>query len=276
MLIKAVSPTLIPVDIQAYVNAIGGVLKVDSSLPEDQSGFSICHNGKHYIVVNGNDSAERQRFTACHELGHIVLDLPSTHGATSQTSRVQRPENEIFCDIFAAELLLPHHLFVPLIDPDIVSFAVLDDLATRFQASVSATGSRFSSSTHMACAFVFSDSGKVRYASRSKSLREMKAWIPLGMPVPSKSASHLVRSGHVSNGSQEIAADEWFSDWTRGGALLEEARHLKRWDQTLTLLWFDGEEDLVPERRSGARDEELEIKELDGVLPWPGKKRRKR
>lgn len=105
----------------------------------------------------------------------------------------------------------------------------------------------------------------------------MKAWIPGGMSVPPKSASYLVRSGHVANGPQEIAADEWFSDWTRGGTLLEEARLLKRRDLTLTLVWFEDEEELTPERRPGVSDEEeLGLEELDGTLPWPGRKRRKR
>jgi hypothetical protein len=57
--------------------------------------------------------------------------------------------------------------------------------------------------------------------------------------------------------SDKIDADIWFSDWERGGTLLEEVRHLAQWDQTLTLLWFEDEE--VPGRK--LRDERGEIRE---------------
>ena len=77
-------------------------------------------------------------------------------------------------------------------------------------------------------------------------------------------------------------ADIWFNEWERGGTLLEEVRHLAQWDQTLTLLWFeDGE---VPGRkirdeRGELREEEENeddalLKELDGQLQWPSKRRR--
>ena len=96
------------------------------------------------------------------------------------------------------------------------------------------------------------------------------------MGVPSDTLSARVRKGGMANGPDEVAADVWFSDWRRGEALLEEARYLKSWDQTLTLLWFEDEE--VPPLRGGRDDmaegEEL-LPELDGVLPWPGKKRRR-
>jgi hypothetical protein len=49
------------------------------------------------------------------------------------------------------------------------------------------------------------------------------------------------------------------------------ARHS---DQTLTLLWFEDEE--VPQEQEKETEEDMGLKELDGVLPWPGKKRRHR
>jgi hypothetical protein len=45
----------------------------------DEAGFTVEIKGKHHIHVNGNDSEERQRFTACHEAAHIKLGLPSEH-----------------------------------------------------------------------------------------------------------------------------------------------------------------------------------------------------
>ena len=97
------------------------------------------------------------------------------------------------------------------------------------------------------------------------------------MGLPHDSVSERVRTGEFCNGPEEINADIWFSDWDRGCVLLEEAVHLEQWDQTLTFYsWFEDEE-VPPLRRTGQteEDDDWEAKELDGNLPWPGKKRRK-
>jgi hypothetical protein len=274
-LINKVSPTIIPVPIKAYVEHVGAVLRPRHDLEPDEPGWCFESNGKHYICVNAKDREERQRFTACHELAHIVLKLPSEHKELPWWSYAKRSPNEIFCDVFAAELLLPYKLFKPLVEKVDISLAAVDDLAKRFVASNMATGSRFATLVSAPCAFVLSEQGKVRYASRSTALREANAWISPRMALPRGSVSERVRAGGTCDGPEETEADVWFDDWDRGGVLIEDARHLKQWDQTVALLWFQDEEVPPPKRDSREREEELGLSELDGILPWPGKKRRK-
>jgi hypothetical protein len=196
---------------------------------------------------------------------------------------------ERLCDIFAAELLLPDHLFQPLAEAAPVCLANIDRLAGDFEASVTSTGSRYASVVTTPCAFILSEDGKVRYPSRSKPLIDARAWIAPRMDLPEGTLSHRVRSGCLPERSR-ISADVWFSDWERGGILLEEARHLPKWDQTLSLIWFESEEVTYArvarqERRweyegrdtAHSRDEENEneegLKELDGNLRWNRKDR---
>ena len=47
-----------------------------NDLQEGMLGVSFSLSGKNYICVKGNDSPERQRFTICHEIAHIVLRSP--------------------------------------------------------------------------------------------------------------------------------------------------------------------------------------------------------
>ncbi len=47
------------------------------------------------------------------------------------------------------------------------------------------------------------------------------------------------------------------------------------WDQTVSLIWFEDEEVPSPPRSLREEEEEVGLHELDGVLPWPGKKRRR-
>jgi uncharacterized protein DUF955 len=279
-LVRMVNPTTIPAPMEAYVGRVGAILKVDMELGDNEPGWSFESNGKKYICVNGKDSPERQRFTICHELAHIVLGLPSEHQEVPSWNYAKRSQNEIFCDIFAAELLLPYGLFKPLAEKAAIGLASVDSLAIKFEASIMATGSRFATVLRAPCAFVLSEKGKVRYASRSAALREAGAWITPRIEMPQGSISAKLRGGTPCDSQEEIEADEWFQSWERGGTLLEEARHLDRWDQTLTLLWFEDEEVPPPKRRGDrdsqvGEDEDVLLKELDGVLPWPGKKRRR-
>lgn len=274
-LVRKVNQDTIPASIDAYVRQIGAVLRLETDLGPDEPGYSLEVNGKHFICVNGNDVPARRRFTACHEIAHMALGLPSEHDAGPWWSYAKRSPNEICCDVYAAELLLPHRLFEPLVERADIGFATVDDLAARFGASTTSTGSRYATVISAACAFVLSEQGRIRYAARSKALREAAAWIPPQSALPAGSVSARARVGGRGDDADDVPADLWFSDWTRGGSLREEARHLQRWDQTLTLLWFEDEEVPPPAREDRERAEDQGLEELDGTLPWPGKKRRR-
>ena len=58
--------------------------------------------------------------------------------------------------------------------------------------------------------------------------------------------------------------------------LAVEAMLIREWDQCLSIIWFD--EDLKPAGQSrdyAMEDDEPLLEELDGILPWPSKSRRK-
>jgi hypothetical protein len=274
--VNKVAVTGIPVSVKAYADQIGAVIHIDHDLAPDELGCSTLINGKYHIGVNGNDDEKRRRFTVCHEIAHIVLGLPSEHQTMPWWSYAKRSPNEILCDVFASELLLPYKLFKPLVDKLDISLATVDGLAGDFVASTMATGSRFATFANAPCAFVLSEQGKVRYTSRSKMLREANAWVQPRLALPKGSVAERLRDGGTCDGPEEIPADIWFSDWDRGGVLLEDARHLAHWDQTVALIWFEDEEVPPPEQDRHKREvDEFGLAELDGVLPWPSKKRRK-
>lgn len=264
-----------PVDLQGYLVEAKANMRVDNGLGNDQSGMCMSKNGRHFIFVNGNDTPERQRFTVCHELGHIVLGLPSNHANDFDFQSYRRRDpNEILCDIFASELLLPLNLFRPRLSNLDVCFGSIRNLADEFEASITSTGSRFAIHNPEPCAFIISNGGQIKYAALSTSLRELKAFIKPGGPFPPNSTSALVRAGKTVDGPLEIAADMWFQDWRRGGILLEEAKHLKKWDQTLTLLWYDEDSRDEQYERSEIEEDDSGLPELDGVLRFHKRSRR--
>ena len=136
-----------------------------------------------------------------------------------------------------------------------MGLAAVNALADEFDASLISTGSRFATFSREPCAFVLSEGGKVRYCARSAALRDAQAWIKSGSTMPAGSYSARVRAGENPTGPEEAAHEEWFEDWERDGALHEDVLHLDRWDQTLTLLWFE-DDDIPPPRAERKQWEE--------------------
>jgi Zn-dependent peptidase ImmA (M78 family) len=265
-------------DLSVYVKAANAKV-VEEELGEGESGYTVTKpNGKHVITVNSLEPLQRRRFTICHEIAHIELGLPSSHQEVPSWSYAKRHVNEVMCDVFAAELLMPYMQWraqVPKKDP---SLEVIEYMAAEFRTSFPAAASRYANLADIPCAYVTMERGQVRYAARSTPLRKAGAWIPPKSPIPPGSVAYRLREAGVSQVEvDEVAQDVWFENWDKGLDLWELARHYGKTDTTVALLWFP-EEDLaeVETNRFGVRVAEDEgLRELTGELPWPGKTRRR-
>ncbi len=265
-------------DLSPYVTAANAKIKKDE-LGEGESGYTITKpNGKHIITVNSLETEERQRFTICHEIAHIVLDLESSHEEVPSWSYAKRHPNEIACDTFAAELLMPYQQWLSVVPKEEPSLKLIQHMADMFGTSLPAAASRFASLSDAPCAFVTMERGAVRYAARSTSLRQAGAWISPRSVIPPGSVAHRVRSsGANTTDTGEISQDVWFDNWEKGLDLWELSRHYARTDTTISLLWFD-DEDLpdIEVSRFGVRvDDDGGLPELTGELPWPGRSKRR-
>ena len=89
-----------------------GIIVICTEAPSGFDGVSGIINGKDYIVVLNKlqEHVERRRFTAMHELGHLLFDK---HFSSALTLR----EREKLCDAFASELLLPSSILQEIFNP---------------------------------------------------------------------------------------------------------------------------------------------------------------
>lgn len=265
-------------DLSPYVIAVNAKVKKEQ-LGEGESGYTITKpNGKHIITVNSQETDERQRFTICHELAHIVLDLASSHEEVPSWSYAKRHPNEIACDTFAAELLMPYQQWQSIVPNEEPSLKLIQHMADLFGTSFPAAASRFACLSDIPCAMVTMERGAVRYAARSTALRQAGAWISPRSTIPVGSVAHRIRSsGNSSTETDEVSQDIWFDNWEKGLDLQELSRHYARTDTTISLLWFDSED--LPEvevNRFGTRiEDDGGLTELTGELPWPGRSRRR-
>lgn len=276
--VSKVDVSNIRADLTPYIVATNAKVEKEE-LCEGESGYTITKpNGKHVIIVNSLETEERQRFTICHEIAHVVLELESSHEEVPSWSYAKRNPNEIACDTFAAELLMPYQQWLSLVPKEEPSLEVIQHMADLFGTSFPAAASRFASLSDIPCAFVTMERGAVRYAARSTSLRQAGAWISPKSNIPIGSVAQRLRSlGLSAVDSEEVLQDIWFENWEKGLYLWELSRHYSRTDTTISLLWFDRDE--LPGfevNRFGARVEvDGGLAELTGQLPWPGRSRRR-
>lgn len=272
--LKRLGMDRVPVDVTAIARQLGFEIKKNDKMMAGESGQLLVVGQQKYILVNSNDSEFRQRFTVLHEIAHAVLELPSNHGdvvtASALESYASRPKEEVLCDVFAAECLVPWHLLLPMTEAHSYTAETIAALSETFQASRSCVASRFAQASRDMLVYVLSEGGIIRYVASSQQTREHSYWIPIGAPLPRESAASSMRRRRSEWAEASGDGTTWSSsDCATSIACDEEAIYLERWDQTLSFITLEKVADLRPGNRRASDDDNERLPELTGVLPWP-------
>ncbi len=102
------------VDVNEICHKLGFIV-TSKEIQSNVSGIAISDNSRKYVIVNPNESPERQRFTIAHELGHHILHewrLLSIDSDPEMLFRKMEQSSEydpieIEANSFAANLLMP-------------------------------------------------------------------------------------------------------------------------------------------------------------------------
>lgn len=111
-----------------------GIKVISTEAPESFDGVSGIVNRKDYIVVlNSNrEHIERRRFTALHELGHLLYNKRFSADLTPR-------DKEKLCDAFASEMLLPSSVLLSMFKSgDKISSSELRQLQMMYGISIDA------------------------------------------------------------------------------------------------------------------------------------------
>lgn len=273
-LLKDTGINTAPVDVEALALHLGfKVSRVE--LPDGEAGNTFERRGQKHIWVNEKDSVVRQRFTILHEIAHHVLELPSKHGEKVPADELERftgrHQEEISCDIFAAECLVPWAMIQPLAEEKDFTLEHLAELADHFQASRSCIASKFAQASEGHLAFVVAEDGVVKYSIGSKALREARVWITKGIPLPQNSAAAKAHKTGISGLHEaDIEGADWsHSDDARRFACYEQATYHLPTRQTQSILNFEElEQRPVSNGYRSNHDGEGLLEELDGRPGW--------
>ena len=265
-----VSATGMP-DLEAYARALNAKMRSEP-LPPRESGYTLLKGSVYIITVNSNDSPERQRFTVCHEIAHIALKLPTEHHDVPSWAYAKRHLNEVWCDIFASELLMPYEVFRKRIPDGDPTVDAIGDLGRQFGASFPATASRYASLAPFPCAYATMDSGIVRFAEPNAALRRKGLRCTMKCPIPPGSVAARLRAASQSASvTGQVAQDLWLENCETGAEIWELSRHYGEFDWTVSLLWC-GEDELprgeVDRFNRRVNDDDGGLEELSGEITW--------
>ena len=98
-------------------------------------GFCVKNGDNAIIVINSDFPLTRRRFTLAHEIGHILLNIPSVFGETIRETQRNNSEEERRVNGIAGQILLPLKVARRAIRELPISPATLKKLAKDARAS---------------------------------------------------------------------------------------------------------------------------------------------
>lgn len=130
-----------PIDLEA-VGSYWGVKKI---IKRDLGAAGLLYRldkDRSVVLLKNDDSPGRQRFSWAHELGHIVMAGGNMPRVSCRKSNPINKALERSCEVIAAEILMPRHLFCSAANQYGWTLGAVAQLAQHFQVSVQATALR--------------------------------------------------------------------------------------------------------------------------------------
>ncbi len=199
----------------------------------------IGHRDRAIIRVNRSSRPRRQRFSIGHELGHwhhhrgrmLICRSEDIGNRKQGTARLER-----VADAYAADLLLPRYLFVPISRQyDEASFRTVRELGSLFDVSLTATAIRLVESRHSPAVLVCHGPEGRKWFVRSNDVPSR--WFPRDDLDPDSFAFDLLfGQGQEERHPRLIGADAWFDRDEAQRYELHEHSARTADDEILTLL----------------------------------------
>lgn len=207
----------------------------------------IGANDRAVITVNSTSIESRQRFSAGHELGHWMRDRgKNAFGCSNRMMQtewtVNNPESR--ANRFAADLLLPLSMFVPLARAKPITIETIAYLSDEFKMSNTATAIRLVEHGSFPAILVYFEQTERKWFVPKR--REVPAFLqPAEDPSQQTVTAQMLQHPGLTQLSAEVRADHWFSAYHSERYYIRESCLRVGKDAILTLIWWEDEQQLI-------------------------------
>ncbi len=227
----------------------------------------LAHGDQAIITVDPQTHHHRKRFSAAHELGHWMHDRHQTSHACTQAmmrkqwsppaNRGNRDNPELRANRWAADFLMPEHLFAPMVaDETELSLDHARNLTRWFHTSFIATAIRMVQFSPVATMLVWSRPGQRYKWFRRDPYMPAALW-PRPRPGPYSVAHELLQGSRTNNpGPTLVRWDQWIDHEDPPlDFVIEDSMRMQSGEVFTLLVWNDETllYDLFEERRPGRR-----------------------
>jgi hypothetical protein len=229
-------------DVRAVASALGVGIEEADVESFDGALVRVRGSAEGLIAIRATIRENgKKNFTIAHELGHLLLPGHDESTVCLQTEvetwDTGLPRYEVEANEFAGELLMPTDALAKLLQNRPPSFDLVEQLATEFSTSLTATAYRFVEVTGHACAVVWSEGGIAKWVKRSE---EFTYWVRLRERLDQRTfASDCYRGSHVPESAETVPASAWLEGRLPDDAtVLEQTRCMPSYSGALSLLWL--------------------------------------
>ncbi len=219
-------------------------------------GLLEHRSGKFHIYLNSHNANHiyqpRVRFTLAHELGHFLIDehrnalkngLTPSH--PSFTNYSSENEVELEADFFASSLLIPKSRLLKDVFRRKFSFNLIDELAAKYQTSITSTLIKFASIGNHPIMIICSVDKQIKWFKYSFDFpfKYIDALPGFKVPVNTSAGQYFYENGMKSEDEFEIIeAEDWFrlyNDNDYGRKFYESCIYSDKNKFVLSVIWED-------------------------------------
>jgi hypothetical protein len=199
------------------------------------------------VIRKSIREASRKNFTIAHEIGHFVLsaaDRTSLACAASDVANWSDSSKEIErqADEFAAELLMPAALVERIVHGAPPSLQLIEEIAQKSRASLSAAAWRYCDLAKENCAVVWSTDRAIYWSKRAPGFGFS---LPKGKRIEEGTfADACFAKAKVPKRPRAVPARLWISSSSidRDATLWEQSKALPAYRSAISLLWLKHED----------------------------------
>lgn len=196
-------------------------------------------------ISNSITNLGKRQFVIAHELGHFILHKKLAHFFNCNEKDFlewhKSGSHESEANDFAAEILMPYHLFNPISKRFTFKKDIIEHLSSTFGTSITATSLRYKDIGHTPIAIACSTNGFIKWSSKSPlfPLWNMKNKVRLS----SESVAYdFFITAKLPQEPEIVEPSAWFdgikpNQYGNRIYLYEQCIHIKSQNEVLSLIW---------------------------------------